>query len=291
MKKSIIFGILIIVLFPLLGFEWPVDEIVLKKTFGEDYGGIFNSGITLGGGRQEVSSVDAGEVIFYFSEHETSIGFPSGLGNFVVVEHKRSLYSIYSHLEEIMMHVDTDYKITSADTLGWVGDSGDAPGLQLGLEIVDLEFNQMVNPLKLLPPRADSSRPVIAGLWMADDGWKLLEDGESLFPGEREIFISVYDQSGDVPYFRPMAPYKINVFANGEEIFFQTFESIEARNGELFLITKQNFRSFSQLYNEEGFIRLGNYTFNPGETIFEIIVSDFRGNKTFSNIDLQVVPR
>ncbi|MBI9103265.1 MAG: M23 family metallopeptidase [Spirochaetales bacterium] len=286
LKYFILPFIFILLLIPLSAFEWPVDEVVMKNTFGEKSGRDFNTGITLGGPRQAVHSADFGEIVFYYNEDEEFL--PSGLGNFIVVEHPRSLYSIYSHLESGYFGSPGGYELTPEDTLGWVGNTGDATGLQLNLEIVDLEFDQMVNPLNLLPPKSDKSAPVVDGVWIFEDEWKVLEDGQSLLPGERELFVSVWDQSVELPYFRPMAPYKLNVFTNGEEIFYQAFEAVEAKEGVLYLVSKQDYRSFSNLYNDEGYIRIGSYTFNPGETILEVVASDYRGNKEFYNISIKV---
>ena len=99
----------------LFSFEWPVDDVVLKKTFGEVSGKSFNSGIILGGERQAVHPVDYGEIVFYQDDEGN---LPSGLGRFVVVEHARNLYSIYSRLEMGEDYFRTGYSVFSREYPG-----------------------------------------------------------------------------------------------------------------------------------------------------------------------------
>jgi len=293
-KRTLFPVLFLIAVFSLPAFQWPVDQVVLKQTFGEADEGAFNTGLTLGGGRQEVKPISDGEVLYYYRDEQGPGAIPSGLGNFVVLEHERSLFSVYSHLEPdspVLEGTRSLTGVTGDSVIGYVGLSGDAPGRELNLEIVDLEFNQMVNPLKLLPPLKDTTRPVVEGVFFRQRGeWEPLAEGMSLAAGEKELFISAYDQSESVPYLRPMAPFRISVFANGEEIFYQTFEAVESRDRELYLVSRQDLRSFRELYADDRHIRIGILKLNPGETILEIIVTDYRGNRSLRNLKFRVLP-
>lgn len=277
------------VVFYAAAYQWPLEEIVLKKTFGEMKDRNFSCGILLGGAPQDVSAVEAGEVLFVHREEGDLSGIPSGLGNFIILEHERSLVSLYAHLDSLDGALYDGGSLGSGGYIGRTGSSGEAPGTQLYLEIVDKEFDRMVNPLHLLPPLNDSLSPVIEEVRVRMEESFSLEEVNSLPSGEGELYVTLYDPSQFLQFFRPMAPYRINIFANGEELFYQTFEAIEAREGTLMLVSQREQRSFNALYADKNQYRVGTYTFNPGETILEVIVSDFFGNETAKTYRLRIL--
>jgi len=69
-----------------------------------------------------------------------------GYGNYVVVEHKSGLTSLYAHLGKIA--VQKGQKVDQNTTLGTVGTSGWATGPHLHLEV--RENGKTINPLSLL---------------------------------------------------------------------------------------------------------------------------------------------
>ena len=295
-KRYLLFIIILIMLAGLFSmltaYQWPVENIVLKQTFGENNNGSFLSGISLGGNRQSVRPVEAGEIVFYFNEEQEYAPLPSGLGNFVVVRHDRNLFSMYSHLEMLPdFSLDKNAVLGLEDSFAFVGQSGEAMGLQLNLEIIDLEFNQLVNPLKILPPLRDTIRPTIGEVFINQGGWVPLQNAGSIIPGVYDVAVEIYDQSQWVRYSRPMAPFRINIFINGEEIFFQIFDALESKNGKLYLVSRQAQRSFNELYTPEGNIFAGHYNFAPGEAGIEIIVTDFQENRTVKNLKVLVNPQ
>ena len=278
---------LFLLLSPLLvSFQWPRSDVVLIKTFGEQREKNFNTGLLLGGPLQEVRAIEGGIPVFIHQEGDLS-GIPSGLGNFAVLEHERGLVSLYAHLGDIFLDNSLSYR-EEGYVLGTTGSTGDAPGNQLFLEVVDKEFNRMVNPFLLLPPRRDSVSPVIESVEVNREESFFLGSAETLPAGEGKVFITLYDPSQYYPFFRPMAPFRISLFANGEEIFFQSFEAIEARKGTLYLVSQKNQRSHNDLYAGPYRYYAGSYVFNPGETKIEVIVSDYTGNTSTANFSVKV---
>lgn len=286
-RRSFIKPLLLLWLCPLfVSFQWPLDEIVLMKTFAEPKEKNFNTGLLFGGPVQDVHAIEGGAPVFIHEEGDLS-GIPSGLGNFVVLEHERGLVSLYAHLDELSLDDQPAY-VEEGFILGTTGTSGDAPGNQLFLEVVDKEFNRMVNPLLLLPPRRDTLPPVIESVEVYRDQSFLLGSTDVLPAGEGRVFITLYDPSQSYPFFRPMAPFRISLFANGEELFFQSFEAIEARKGTLYLVSQKGQRSFSDLYAGPYRYYAGSFLFNPGETRIELIVSDYTGNTAKANFSVKV---
>jgi len=108
-------------------FQWPVEKPVLTATFCENRSNHFHGGIDLGGGELEVYPIEDGEIIFYFEEGDSICGIPTGLGNFLVVEHPRGIRSLYAHLKQDSIEVGS-YAVKKTDLLGIIGDSGGSMG-------------------------------------------------------------------------------------------------------------------------------------------------------------------
>lgn len=72
-----------------------------------------------------------------------------GLGNYIVIRHSASFYSVYAHLSKI--NVKRNQSVNQEDIIGNVGSTGHSTGPHLHLEtIVD---NQKINPLTILPKK------------------------------------------------------------------------------------------------------------------------------------------
>ena len=270
-------------------YQWPVDRIVLTGTFGESRWTHFHNGIDLGGGEQDIRPIEEGEVVFRFEENGSPDALPSGMGNFIVVEHNQRVRSLYAHMKPGSMN--TAENTVGTDTvLGRVGESGGSYGKHLHLTVIDGDFNQVINPLIVLPSRIDGVRPRINGLY-AKSGASLtpLAANMSLATGTYRLLISVQDPSGDVDYYMPMAPYKITFFMNGEEITDYSFENIRRKDGRSVLY-KSDDVSFQDMYLDEWLINLGEIHFLPGETVLEVIAMDIAENTAIRSYKLQVVP-
>lgn len=87
-----------------------------------------------------VKPIAAGKVVL--TNHN---GF--GLGNYLVVKHGAEFYSVYAHLNEIL--VKKDQEITKEVVIGTVGNTGFSTGPHLHLEVI--VDNQKINPLTILP--------------------------------------------------------------------------------------------------------------------------------------------
>ncbi len=70
-----------------------------------------------------------------------------GLGNYLVVKHSTEFYSVYAHLNEIL--VEKDQEVTKETVIGTVGSTGFSTGPHLHLEVIN--ENQKINPLTVLP--------------------------------------------------------------------------------------------------------------------------------------------
>jgi murein DD-endopeptidase MepM/ murein hydrolase activator NlpD len=76
-----------------------------------------------------------------------------GYGRLVEVKHKGGLTSRYGHLSGFGPGVKQGRRVRQGQTVGYVGATGDATGPHLHFEI--RKGGKPVNPLKVIPPRAD----------------------------------------------------------------------------------------------------------------------------------------
>ena len=281
LKRSAVSALLILcplILFS-LDYQWPVKNILLTGTFGEDRGDHFHSGIDLGGGEQEIYPVDQGELIFFYEESAPASRVPSGMGNFVVAEHTGGVRSLYAHLQE-STEDSRNYQLDPAVPLGVMGESGSSLGVHLHLSVIDSDTDNIVNPLLILPPLIDTTHPNISGVFLVrgQEEIALDERSEPVAAGRWDLRLEMHDQS-EHSYYWPMAPFRVTVYMNGSESVYMTYEFLSFRDGTHYLLNTPGF-SHDTMYISETRISLGEINLNPGETRFEIVVADYAGNET-----------
>ncbi len=88
---------------------------------------------------QPVVSASSGTVAY--------VGRMRGYGNLLIVEHAGSLYSLYAHLNEIV--VKPEQKVEAGELIGRVGDTGSFEGAKLHFEL--RQGKEILDPEKYLP--------------------------------------------------------------------------------------------------------------------------------------------
>jgi len=263
----------------LQAFEWPLKKAEIVATFGENRHGDFLKGIELIGSEDGVEPVEGGEIIFS-SSYRTNLPhrLNAGLGNMAVLQHERGIRSVYGHLDE---PVEGDKIFAERGvSFGRVGSSGVVEGRFLYLQVIDSEVARFVNPLLSLPTFRDVSKPVIEGIEL-DNGKRsiLLSEGVRIPRGNYSVKVTTWDSSSALASFRPMAPYSIKLYVNGEERRGLSFESIAVENGRTVPAGRTGM-TFNRVYADKWKIVPGEITLQPGEILLELVVSDFSGNET-----------
>lgn len=266
-------------------FSWPVDSVNLKGTFGQSRGGEFSTGLLLSGGDQAVKAAASGETVFI--RRQITGGIPSGLGNYVVIEHDRGLRSVYGNLGVIP--TDLADRVEGGTLLGLAGASGYVMSPTLYFEVYDQEFSQSVNPLLLLPPVIDYVRPEIGQVSISRQGMtEALQDGMVISSGKAEVLVQVQDTgpAADGNGY-PVAPFAVSIFLNGEEIYRLAFEALQYEDGKL-VVAQSGEASFKQVYSDSGLLRAGVASFSAGAYRLEVLLQDFYGNESLQRYRIQV---
>ncbi len=288
-RLSIVFSLLFFSLSALLvqAFNWPVTEPVVASTFGQNKWDTFGSGIEILGEGVEVRPSEDGEVIFYDSGSRYS-ELPGGLGPFAVIEHTRKIRTLYSGLA-LSDGISRLKTVTTADVLGTAGSDEEPGSPNLYFSVIDSEFEQFVNPLLLLNSIVDNKAPVIKEIGVENESGYTQVDGKAIIQaGKATILADVYDPCMSDKYYSRMAPFKIHLFLNGEEIFYVNFESLRSEEGDSIVQTETELRH-SDFYSDNGFISFGETTLVPGDSRFELLVSDYSGNETGRTFQLTVI--
>ncbi len=273
-------------------YQWPFSRVDLASTFAEFRGGSFLMGVEIEDTGEAVGPIEAGRVLFLFSERPAfNGGLPGGRGNGLVLEHEGGIRSVYGYLDGSLLTLE-DRRFDVGDKIAKVGDSGATPGKLLYLQIIDSEFGQAVNPLISLSAPEDSRGPEIETVRLvpADaDSSRAIELGRNtrISSGSYECIVEAYDLEEDEEFFQPMAPFSLRVFLNGEEKLTVRFETIETEEETHRLLGNGEIAA-KELYIDDWVYRIGTLELNPGDAMIEVAVSDFAGNETAKNFRLTV---
>ena len=284
--SSVFFAVLLFP-FPLAALDWPVEHHILTATFGENRGDHFHDGIDIDGGNQPIHPAADGQVLYTYDEGSDPRALPTGLGSFIVIQHDKELRTLYAHLEKGTVLRDQT-KVAPSQVIGIMGDTGDSVGRHLHFEVIDQAKGEIINPLTVLPPLADSQRPVISSVSIErKKQLTTLLPSMVLDSGQVTLVIDAYDPSQYVQYFDPMAPYEIEATLNGQELFNITYDSLKFTNGSAYLAPAES-RTFVNYYLGTWTVRLGTFTLNPGTARLLVTVRDIVGNETTRSFDITV---
>ncbi len=260
-------------------YQWPIEPRILS-VFAQGGADGFERSIRISANNTEVKPIEEGELIFFCSEGSPS-SLPYPLGSFAVLQHGRTLRSLYAHLElsdSVQRMEKTNYQ--KGDVIGKTGLTGASSMVGLSLFTYDLEAKQFVNPLLLLPPVKDTSRPIIRNAQLEKkDRIIPLPTAEPVPKGMWEVTAEVFDLSSAVPTFWPMGVYKVSLYLNGQERFMVTMDTLKEQGG-VTRVSPSEGLAYDQLYSKEGFrMKLGTVNLNPGVLNLEIVARDFAGNE------------
>lgn len=267
--------------------DWPVKQTVLTATFGENRWDHFHDGIDIGGGAQPVHPAADGQVLFTYDEGKDPRDLPTGLGSFVVLQNGPELRTLYAHLRR--GSIATNTAVTTSDVIGIMGDTGDSLGRHLHFEVIEPAKDEIVNPLTLLPPLADSVKPVIQSVSI-ERGKKLtpLQPTMTVAGGPVALVVDAYDPSQYVQYFDPMSPYEIEATLNGKQVLHVTYDALKNTNGTEYLLSSDQ-RDYKNYYLGTWEVRLGTFPLETGEARLTVMARDIAGNETSRSFVLKVL--
>jgi murein DD-endopeptidase MepM/ murein hydrolase activator NlpD len=258
--------------------DWPVAPPRIAATFGTFAEGRLVMGVALAAEDGLVRAAEDGEIAYALEEGAHPALLPCPLGSFVVVEHKKGMAAVYSHLAPGTLSTYVRNP-RSGDALGKPGSSGWIEGPGLLFQVFDRRAASWVNPLLVLNPVADEKAPVIRSLALSrSDKTFVLGQAVSIPQGRYKISVDVADPADAGWTMGPLAPYGISLSVDGVETVKEVFDVAKGGEGKLQFFALSSVSS-ADLRTKEGRYYLSERLFTRGRTTIEVRVEDAAGNK------------
>lgn len=268
------------------GWVWPVENVVVARTFGQYVDGEPMRAVDLGGTDRAVSAVADGTVVAVFA--------PSGrptdpLGYAVVIVHDNGLRSMYAHLaDQPRVRVGERVAIRAPIGVysGATGRSGLSDSDALRFSVYDPATESYVNPLTLLPPVPDTIRPAVRIVYAVGDAgtFDLLASSE-LPPGAYDILVGAVDRVGGAG--APLvAVYSLSAAITGSEPRRIRFDAL--RHGDPPVVLPD--RVALPVHDRDGLLRVGRLQVADVPIIVEITARDYAGNTTVRSVRIEPRP-
>ena len=282
--------------FAAAALEWPVARPEILSLFGQQGVNGIERGIVMEGG-DTVRAAGDGFVLTIIEENRNMAGFPSTLGNAVLIAHSDGIVSVYGNLESAEVpdgggRVETSAVIARTGASAW--HSGERDSLQEGrgvciFQIEDQAQNTLLNPLLLFSSVHDEFRPSISRVTLVSQAGTAYNPEASgvVAAGSYRVYVAatdLYDRESSV-----LAPFRVTVLVNGREVSAVSFDTMSKRQNMLVPnSTPQYFDGSLPVYSEDGFIYAGNISLVRGRSEVTIAARDFAGNERAVDYLLQV---
>jgi hypothetical protein len=263
-------------------WQWPVSEFSIVAGFGEPRSGGVSPGVLLVSESGQIMPAEEGEVVFSLRGDGGSSVIPSGLGNFLVLEHEGGFRSLYAHLDESA--APEQRRLTARQPLGTVGETGFSPGNALRFRVIDVKRSAYVNPMVLLPELEDEAAPRIEDVVLSRAGRRIWPTGGApVGTGSAALSARIYDPPARGPYRGDAPAHSMMVFLNGQETFSLALETLSMQAGRLVISPDH---PTDELYGANLRVRLGTVELSPGENLLEIIARDVAGNEQITTLSI-----
>jgi hypothetical protein len=278
-SKLILFSILILALSN-ISFRWPVNDGIITSTYGESRADHFHDGIDMISPVDEVHPVEQGTLLYAWNKSFFPLDNYWGGGNFKVISHDNGSLSVYMHLQDIDNLKQT---YNESDIIGHVGDTGHSYGKHIHFSVLNPAAKESINPLKLLPAYNDIKAPEILNFYIRIDNKyiRINDNSDIRLTKHYPILIEIRDT---IKGNENLGLYKLKAVFNGKEVADYEFNKIGySMNG-----LKVSNRVFTDLFDEKGYYKINDLSYNEGINILSVVVSDFNGNSSEKNFTINV---
>jgi len=285
-KASLSSALFIIAFFILNAYtmRFPVDNPILTSTFGESRGDHFHTGIDFKQ-KQPIYPAQEGEVIFYRDYTENPTIQSGGMGNYVVMEHSNRYRTYYCHLQDGSINRSVNYA-NENNIIGMMGNSGRSTGVHLHFAVENIQKNEMINPLSVLPEYKDNTKPDIVNMCLKTKK-KLIYFRPHIWIKRRKdmrLFVKAWDirpgwgeKRRRGSYYPVYGVKRVTIKIDGEIIRNYNFERLIKMNDRLFAFPDY---SFDEVYGERWYYEGGEFTPQKRSYRFTAIAEDWQGNKS-----------
>lgn len=299
MKKTLLALPLLSAALAAYSLEWPLARPEVLSLFGQKTEGGIEHGIVMEG-ENTMRAAGDGVVLATISENRNMTGFPSTLGNAVVLAHSDGIVSVYGNLESTEMvegkvQIETNAVISRTGKSAWESrqDEDDQQASRRGFcifQLMDQRQNALLNPLLLLSAASDTALPIIRSVRLESQSGQSYNPDVSQYiaGGLYRVYVSVAD-SFERNSQQQLAPFRISVIVNGIEASAVSFETMaKKRNIIVPHSTPEYLDGSIPIYSEDNAIYAGNISLSRGRAEIIIAARDFAGNERTAPFMLQV---
>lgn len=272
---SAIISALILTASSLFAFEWPQENVSsesFSSYYGQTRGKTINSSLIFKDS-SEIKAAEDGAVAIILSDHDDDFGwFESTLGNTVIIQHKDTLSTVYSNLDEdsIPDSVSKNSEIKQGQNIGASGNSAWQEGQNcLELKVFDSKRGASINP-RILMPRIGKELKLSVGTVVLIDS----NDVEHNLLLERKL------PSGKYRIYKTRqpvtVPYKTVTAINGASVETINFDILKEKNGKLCAIGNRMY-SFEEVYPDDKKHLVSEIQLNKGHATLSITVVNILG--------------
>jgi hypothetical protein len=218
-----------------------------------------------------VFPVESGKLVFFWDKAIFPLDNYPGGGNYKILEHRNGIYSIYMHLEN---GLTTKKQYAPGDQMGIMGNTGHSVQRHLHFTLLDPVKRISINPLKLLPPFADTKAPVISDIaFHIGDKYVIVRDKSNIrLTRHYPLLVKISDSMAGR---ESLGTYCLETAFNGKTILKKEFSSISFAGGRLNVGGK----GFDNLFDAKGYYKIEGLTYLEGENMLRVIATDYAGNQ------------
>jgi hypothetical protein len=263
-----------------LSFRWPLDNAKITSTFGESRWDHFHDGIDIVSMDGKIYPVQDGELLYMWDRSIFPLDNYPGGGNYRVLEHADSTYSIYMHLSE---GVSVKRKYSVGDIIGFTGNTGHSFARHLHFSIVNPAVNKSINPLTKMPAVSDTIKPqIMEFLVRIGDRYSIIKDKSSIrLTKHYPLLISIIDAASGR---ERLGIYKLSLELNGKSVIDVIFSEISFTKNGLTISGKR----YDDLFDDKGFYKIKDVIYVDGINTVKAIARDFAGNESIKEISFNV---
>jgi hypothetical protein len=280
--KTLVCAILVLALSS-LSFQWPLDNARLTSTFGESRADHFHDGIDLVSSSETIRPAREGRLVYLWDRMIfPEENYPGG-GNYVILSHG-DVFSIYMHLGD---GVPFRREYSPGDALGRMCNTGHSFASHLHFSLLKRAQRRSENPLLHLPAYEDRVAPQIAEFALKiDDRYVIIRENSTIrLTQHYPMLVRIIDT---VSGRERLGVHSLTVSLNGVEVARTDFDGLEYSARGLGV----SGGTFDELFDEDGYFRIGGVAYSQGLNVFTVSASDIAGNtaqRTFSfNVNLDM---
>jgi len=255
--------------------EWPTGAFKPERLFAQRSAGVFEGSVVL----QDAETVQAaahGRLLLIISPGGFNNGFPSTLGNAVILVHDAELMTMYANLKKESILLEHG-SVEARTRIGQAGTSGWARTGSLLFQVMDRQQGTLLNPLLLLPAFRDTRPPQIRNVVaVSSNGQSIsLSSVRSLRQGQWALYADISDSIDGIT--GEFAPFRISTSINGKEQSLIPYETLRTENGRL--VIAREALSSATLFRDPNRIYLGTVSLIRGRADVTIYSRDIAGNE------------